>query len=520
MPRSYSPQRFSSLIRPAVPPATILIALCITLSSCSSKNEFGGTPRSPTPQKIEAPTNKASGESVVNAESKSAAEPAPRPLQRCMNKKVIGEVKPSELWAWKDTNFKLTYSSPVAGDLDRDGSVEVVTIGSGDDYSDATGRMSVVDGKTGALKWQPGGIAALASTTPALLDLDNDGWAEIITTEHQTGDKKNVVAINYKTKSVHFRTPVDGCGSYCMVAVADIDADGSPEIVAGDSILDAQGKLKKKLSVASKFIPTVADLMPSRPGLEIIVNGNTVLSSSGEKILEVPCATGSAQPFSAIADLDLDKKPELICVGIGSVNVFSNDGSKKWATALPTNGSGKNSGGAPNVGDFNGDGFFEVGVAGGHYYTVFSHTGEILWKKESKDYSSSSTGSTIFDFNGDGKVEVVYNDEDKLRIYDGTSGNILWETENPSGTLWEYPIIVNLDDTPSAEILVSSPSNGGIRAFHDPSKQWVNTRKIWNQYSYYPQIVSDLLTLVNIPGIPVDGFRINTQGLAELVCTP
>lgn len=436
----------------------------------------------------------------------------------CIERPVIGAIQPQEKWAWKDPSYPVTFSSPVAGDIDKDGDVEIISIGSTQAYQSTSGRLSVISGKTGVLKWYASGVQPLSSTTPAIADLDGDGWAEILTMELSAQSSINVVIVDTKTQTVRKRTPISGCRDFCMLAVADLDGDGSAEIVAGDSILTSSGIKKATLAEASKFIPTVADLIPDRLGLEIIVNGNTVLDSNGSKLWTAACAVGSAQPFSAVADLNRDGKPEHICVGLGKLQVFSNDNKFMWSQPLPANGTGNNSGGAPNVGDFNGDGLFEIGVAGGYFYSVFSSQGQMLWSKPVKDVSSASTGSTIFDFNGDGRVEVIYNDEEKLRIYDGSSGNILWEIANASATQWEYPLIVDIDESSSAEIVVSSPTQGGVRAFFDPSNQWVTSRRVWNQYSYYPEIVSDVLAAVRLPGIPRSGFRINTQGSARSEC--
>jgi outer membrane protein assembly factor BamB len=173
------------------------------------------------------------------------------------------------------------------------------------------------------------------------------------------------------------------------------------------------------------------------------------------------------------------------------------------------------------VGNFLGDDKFEIGLAGGHYYVVFDQTGKEVWKQETQDYSSHRTGSTIFDFNGDGKMEVIYNDEQKLRIYSGETGQVLWETENPSGTLWEYPLVANVDDEASSELIVSSPTRGGVRVFEDPKNLWMYSRRVWNQYSYFPEIVDDLLKSTPIFGQKVrHGFRVNSQGLNPSVKAP
>ena len=46
----------------------------------------------------------------------------------------------------------------------------------------------------------------------------------------------------------------------------------------------------------------------------------------------------------------------------------------------------------------------------------------------------------MFDFDGDGKAEVVYSDENHVRIYEGPTGAVLWQACNTTATLIENPV--------------------------------------------------------------------------------
>ena len=65
------------------------------------------------------------------------------------------------------------------------------------------------------------------------------------------------------------------------------------------------------------------------------------------------------------------------------------------------------------------------------------------------------TGSTLFDFNGDGAAEVIYNDECWFRIYDGLSGVTLFKEPSESRTRIEYPVVADVDNG-NAEIVFST----------------------------------------------------------------
>ena len=123
----------------------------------------------------------------------------------------------------------------------------------------------------------------------------------------------------------------------------------------------------------------------------------------------------------------------------------------------------------------------------------------VLWSQPTEDQSSNITGSSVFDFDGDGSSEVVYNDECFMRVYRGVDGTVLAEVPQHSHTLIEYPVIADVDADGNAEILfagnavVNACSRGdglpraiaGVRVFRDAADNWVGTRSVWNQHTYH-----------------------------------
>src|SRR5262249_5084706 len=126
----------------------------------------------------------------------------------------------------------------------------------------------------------------------------------------------------------------------------------------------------------------------------------------------------------------------------------------------------ENGGGPPTVADANFDGFPDVALASALGYALFDghllmtpsvpNASTLLWQQQADDCSSAGTGSTVFDFNGDGKAEFVYSDQQELRIYDGASGMVLWETCNTTATLRENPVVADVDNDGHADIVVAS----------------------------------------------------------------
>ncbi|HEX9288872.1 MAG TPA: VCBS repeat-containing protein, partial [Anaeromyxobacteraceae bacterium] len=126
---------------------------------------------------------------------------------------------------------------------------------------------------------------------------------------------------------------------------------------------------------------------------------------------------------------------------------------------------------------------------------------------------SMVTGSSVFDFEHDGKAEVVYGDECYTRVYDGTTGSTLFESPNPSCTVHENPVIADVDKDGRAEIVVATNSvcniqcpwgghtssgKHGVTVYKDLRDHWVSTRSIWNQHAYH---VTNVLDDASVPAV-------------------
>jgi hypothetical protein len=108
----------------------------------------------------------------------------------------------------------------------------------------------------------------------------------------------------------------------------------------------------------------------------------------------------------------------------------------------------------------------EFAVAGASRLRVFdfSCTGAgngceaqfVRWSQPSQDCSSRQTGASVFDFEGDGKAEVVYADECFLRVYAGDTGEVLYSSPRTSATWLEGPVIADVDKDQNTEIVVNS----------------------------------------------------------------
>jgi hypothetical protein len=270
-------------------------------------------------------------------------------------------------------------------------------------------------------------------------------------------------------------------------AIADLDADGTAEIVYAHQVLSSSGAPLQTLGSVDRMLPLVADI--DLDGSADIVTGDAAYTSDGRSMWFSEELAQGVYLAPAIGNFDDDDFAEIVVISKGSLWLLEHDGSPRWGP-VPLPGGGR--GGAPTVGDFDGDGLPEIAVAGANFYVAFDTDGTILWTSPIQDKSSHRTGSSLFDFDADGRPEVVYADEVTFRIYDGATGTVRYEIGNTSHTVVEMPVVADIDGDDHAEILVvSNGSVKGVRAFEGASDDWAPTRKIWNQHTYHITNVND-----------------------------
>lgn len=143
-----------------------------------------------------------------------------------------------------------------------------------------------------------------------------------------------------------------------------------------------------------------------------------------------------------------------------------------------------------------------MGIVYAGYYAVdmYDAAGNQVWSVANDDLNSGKIGVSAYDFTGDGVDEVLVQDRLRMRILDGKTGQVLSTIANSSGTLWEYPIVVDLaGDNNAALIMVAndydrdSKINHGVYVYEsaDPSKPWQNATRTWEQYAFHFSAVNN-----------------------------
>jgi VCBS repeat protein len=466
-----------------------------------------------------------------------------------------------------------------------------------------TGVIRVINGKTCELQDTIEGQFPFTPEVPlALGDINNDGRPDIIAAdEEQVGAAiRSGIAVfelagtgpDPKFQPMpRGRLRSSGTGIIKGFALADIDDDEYPEIFTEKTML--------RFDVAQDALVDVTALQPSsvgvggvsRPELTML-EPPTVTDIDGDRIAEVVTPQGiftwnstarafedksrggtqalwngnDADPEGAfMAMANLEEWPtglqgavdsvELVVVGHnGKVWVRTVDGQVRFLMQTPGL-----AGSPPVIADFDGDGRMEFASGGLDTVTVFDldctptffnergcedGRGEarpdgVLWEGR---VQGARSGLAVFDFDGDGRSEVVYGDQCFMRVYDGGTGEVLFSAPRRSTTQWEYPVIADTDGDGSSKIVTASNDNDptvtcdatdlrndnatvesepthGITVWAEANNRWAGSRHVWNQHNYYITNVRDDGTIPKMsevdthwePGFP-NTYRQNVQG--------
>jgi hypothetical protein len=419
------------------------------------------------------------------------------------------------------------------GDLDYDGVPEIV-------LPTEAGTLQILDNRGQVISTSSKLFIAQGDPAPnaeswkypqvGLANLDNAGLVEVILGNHVfTLVKTPAGALQVQDlfvgpPSVSGEQPSQGAQddsggqerhfgpTACPANLIDSDPndqDVSQEIVAGTVVYALPTPPTGVTRRADCPGPDTSDFCQGR--LRIVWDARVKNGTAG--------ATGvpNREGYCAVADVlgtnnmiapgpsnQLDRVPEVILVSSGRLLILrASDGLLLRKIDVQPGERG----GAPNVDDFDGDGFPEIAMASSGFYTVLDlqdpeatacpawptnlgistpapgtnparnpggactsnaqcsagsvcnttigacvclHNG---WRRVTEDDSSKATSSSVFDFNGDGAAEVVYGDECYFRAYDGASGNVRLAIPSVSRTVLENPVVADVDNDGNAEIV-------------------------------------------------------------------
>ena len=512
-------------------PDTILVE--VTSDCCCDDTGGGGTTTEPPGacDDFEAPSTV-----EVGVDATCATDPVP----------VEVTFAPEVEWAWApsatDRRYNQVMVAPIVGNLTDDNGDGVIDANDTPDVAftafeggryDAEGALVIVDGATGAeVLYAPTVTLADGSTDRfaaragvAAADVDADGTPEVCapTQAHR-------VVCLHADGTVALEGDVDTTLDIWVIrgghpTIGDLDGDGLGEVAIGNVVWNHDGSIRfqggsahgmgsVRTATGTKFGGATVFSDLDGNGLLEVVAGNTVYREDGSILWKD--ATADDGP-SAVADLDLDGFPEVFTTGAGVGWIFDAGGALVDSFDLVDCDSGAVCG-PPTVADFDGDGEPELGIGAIGSFTVYDNAGsgwEPLWTADTEE-GSGATAASVFDFEDDGFAEVVYADEDAIRVLDGLDGTDALgaagfvPTDHASATGLELPALADCDNDGSTEILLASntvwdPSGWhGVRAIGSGAGDaWAPSRPVWNQHGYHIDHIDDDL---GIPVAPTSGW--------------
>ncbi|MDI6841127.1 MAG: FG-GAP-like repeat-containing protein, partial [bacterium] len=325
---------------------------------------------------------------------------------------------------------KVSYSPPVVGDINGDGTFEIIGVGMEDLFwpRDITWLYAVNANATGDTLWrvalQPrAAYIFYTMSSPALADINGDNILDVIVTNYNG----KVYAFNGPTGEEIWESLLIDYGTFSSPVIADIDKDGSLEILIGGGfdrhlyvLNSSDGTVKWSYEFTGEpftftgmvfATPIVANLIGDEQ-LEVIVPvrdvGLYVFNSNGSVLWHKPILQGDAFYSPVIGDIDKDGSLEIV-VGIGAcLYVFKGNGTELWSFHIDP----RHKVTSPALADLDGDNYLEiifVEAATGYNRSklyILSYDGKELGNTL-VNLNLMGSQPTIADIDGDGRFEVV-----------------------------------------------------------------------------------------------------------------
>jgi hypothetical protein len=457
----------------------------------------------------------------------------------------IGDDTVHEAWRWSGLSSNPSINSlnqvPVVGQLtddNADGAINeydipdlVFVAARRNQYGPAQTALVAIDGKDGSEHWARTDVNLSHFSSLALGDLDNDGVAEIVGVR---GYREELLAFEHNG-TLKWRVALPGPGMpevlippppyvYDQPIIVNLEGDNEGEVILGrlafrgsngellwegqhDAGGDGGKPVNQPVREAFGIGSIAADI--NMDGLMEVIAGRTAYDVEGRTlwhradIKPIPYSDADHTPMNksglnAIGNFDIDDFPEIVLAINDELWLLEHDGTTIWGPKFAPDFGDM---GAPSVADLDRDGLPEIMISTNDRLTIFESDGTVKWTTTIKD-NSGVTSATVFDFENDGLYEVIHMDEEDFRIFDALTGARLYETRNTSVTVYELPVVADIDGDKQAEViltgferdLVAGPTPG-IRVFKARNGAWADAGSVWGSQAFHIDEVNEDSTL-------------------------
>ncbi|HSE62637.1 MAG TPA: FG-GAP-like repeat-containing protein [Thermoanaerobaculia bacterium] len=408
------------------------------------------------------------------------------------------------------------------GDLDEDGTPEIVALGNCNDTPGSSGPLRIVAiNHDGTLHWK--GPAITTQSPPNHVTLNK---ISLTLARLSAGAPVKVLALKW----VDDTFGSDGSRG-CRIFTGD-PADEGVACSATLVLSGADGSLERVLKgpepipnayVTSAFeylnFPPVAVADLDGDGVVEIVSGHIVHENGGAVRWSAPRASVD----TAVADLDGDGYAELIMLLKESTNfvrtlaVYDRSGAARWTFPFSTLGA------RLVVADVDADGAPDILATSNRDVWVFRSDGRILWTHKTAEAPQGdgfeATGHNrpaVFDLDGDGFPEVIVQHTSGVYFLDGRDGHQKAYVDSQSDE-YDYtpygnmPVVADVDADGHADVTLAlrcGPCGRmGIRVLTSANDGWQPAPGVWNQLNYRPSTVDGRGAIAFDGTVPKD-FRV------------
>lgn len=340
-------------------------------------------------------------------------------------------------------------SSFNAADLNNDGKKELIVIG--DD-----GAVKILNSKMEDVTPFEIMVGAHAETSPAVGDIDNNGYADIVLANgFSSSDTSFAVIMNLFSDNPEILYGTGVGALYASPVIANVNDDPYSEILIGSQKgMNVFDRNLNRIDALSRTTANVTGIAVAEDKKRIVYAdyyGNIYMEKfSGENAANFPVRLGQVTVAPLVmGDIDFNSTMDIV-IGTASGKVYVVDEYGKIRNNFPyTASSGIYQ--SPRIANFDNDNSYEIVIMdyNGSVYKI-SANGNLLARYDTGDKYNTFNEPLIYDIDSDMKAEVVFSTK---------SGKIYVLDKDLRSNVFEYVLDLGTSVT-SSPMMVDFTGNG------------------------------------------------------------